>query len=99
MISYACIKDGIVANTLVFESEDLALMETIKQEFDYDELVNCDDFRIIVGFSYDGTKFYEEDGTPAMTWEEFWNYTPPSEERELSPEDIEHLNSINAPTE
>lgn len=95
MINYACIKDGIIANTLVFDSENLSLMETIKEEFGYDELVNCDDFRVIVGFSYDGSKFYEEDGSPAMTWQEFWNYTPPSEEPTLSQEDLDHLSEIN----
>lgn len=96
MINYACIKDGIVANTLVFESEDLELIQLMKDEFGYDELVNCDDFRIIVGFSYDGSKFYEEDGSPAMTWEEFWNWTPPSEEVELSEEQVEHLRVLNS---
>jgi hypothetical protein len=96
MINYACIKDGIVANTLVFESEDLELIQLMKDEFGYDELVNCDDFRIIVGFSYDGSKFYEEDGSPAMTWEEFWNWTPPSEEVELSEEQVEHLRLLNS---
>ena len=100
MIDYACIKDGLVVNTLIFESEDTELISTIKQEFDYDELINCNDFRVIVGFSYDGVNFYEEDGSLAMTWTEFYAYTPPVEV-ERTPEEIAHLEELNSssPTE
>jgi hypothetical protein len=94
MADYACIKNGIVANTIYLEQEDLEILELVKTEHEYDEIINCDLVRIIVGFSYDGTNFYEEDGKPAMTWEEFYN--GPSSEEVIIPneEEVAHLDEL-----
>ena len=96
MADYACIKNGIVANTIYLEQEDLEILELVKTEHEYDEIINCDLVRIIVGFSYDGTNFYEEDGKQAMTWEEFYN--GPSSEETITPnqEELDHLEQVNS---
>ncbi len=67
MINYACIKDGVVANTLIFEEINAELAESVKETFSYDELVTFDtDLVVSVGYLYDGTDFYREAGKKAL---------------------------------
>ena len=67
MINYACIKDGVVANTLIFEDNNPELAESVKEAFSYDELVTFDtDLIVNVGYLYDGTDFYKEAGKKAL---------------------------------
>jgi hypothetical protein len=67
MINYACIKDGIVVNTLIFEDNNPELAESVKETFSYDELVTFDaDLVVNVGYLYDGTDFYKEAGKKAL---------------------------------
>jgi hypothetical protein len=65
---YACIKNNIVENTLVFEEENAELFQQIKENFGYDELVEFPIELIVnVGYSYDGTDFYRSEGLKAVT--------------------------------
>lgn len=67
MINYACIKDGVVLNTLVFEDHNPELIESVKEAFSYDELVTIDDDLIVnIEYLYDGIDFYREAGKKAL---------------------------------
>lgn len=71
MINHACIKDGVVVNTLIFEENNSELIESVKEAFSYDELVTFDaDLIVNVGYLYDGTDFYKEEGKKAVRLDE-----------------------------
>jgi len=71
MINYACIKDGVVVNTLIFEENNTELIESVKETFSYDELVIFDaDLIVNIGYLYNGTDFYKEAGKKAFRLDE-----------------------------
>lgn len=71
MINYACIKDGVVVNTLVFEDSNPELIESVKEVFSYDELATFDaDLIVSIGYLYDGIDFYKEEGKKAFRLDE-----------------------------
>jgi hypothetical protein len=71
MIYYACIKNNIVENTIFLEEKNNSLIERIQEEFLYDQIVDCSDFVISIGFSYDGNTFFKENGSPAFKWDDY----------------------------
>jgi hypothetical protein len=72
MKQYACIKNSIVENVLLFEESDLELLQTVKESFSYDELLEYpDDLIVEIGYLYDGTYFYKEEGKKALRLDEF----------------------------
>ena len=93
MKEYACIKNTVVENVLLFE-DDVAqdFLDHVKEEFSYDELVLNPNLFLKVGFTYDGTNFYDNG---ILVVELFEN--PPAEpvdESELTQEEIDHLQNI-----
>jgi hypothetical protein len=66
MKNYACIKNNIVENILVFEEHDPELLQQVKETFFYDELVESPiDLVVDIGYLYDGTDFYQREGKKA----------------------------------
>jgi hypothetical protein len=57
MSSYACIKNNIVVNLLVFEDNDFDLRELVKTEHEYDEIVNTENSIVNLGDSYLNSTF------------------------------------------
>lgn len=83
MTNYACIKNNIVENVLFFEEGNHELLQTVKETFSYDELVDYDDnLKVEVGQFYDGTDFYREEGKKALRLDETDPDAPISEERQ-----------------
>jgi hypothetical protein len=67
MINYACIKNNIVENTLVFEETNLEFIQQVKETFSYNELIEIPaDLIVETGYLYDGTDFYIEEGKKAV---------------------------------
>ena len=62
MINYACIKNNIVENVILFEENNLELIQQVKETFSYNKLVEIPtDLIVEVGYLYDGTDFYIEE--------------------------------------
>lgn len=57
MPNYACIKDGVVVNTLVFNEEDSDLREQMRVDFDYDLIILLTNDAIITGDLYVDSEF------------------------------------------
>ena len=71
MIHYACIKNNIVENILLFEENSPELLQQVKETFSYDELVESPiDLVVDVGYLYDGTYFYQREGKRAWRIDE-----------------------------
>jgi hypothetical protein len=71
MIHYACIKNNIVENILVFEEHDPELLQQVKETFSYDELIESPiDLVVDIGYLYDGTDFYQREGKKAWRIDE-----------------------------
>jgi len=61
MINYACIKNNVVENVVLFEESNLELIQQVKETFSYDELIEIPtDLIVEVGYLYNGTDFYNE---------------------------------------
>ena len=61
--TYAFVKDGNVVNTAIFDSPSEELLFLFKNEHSVDNivLINDEDFainRVVIGGTYDGTKFW-----------------------------------------
>ncbi len=56
---YVGIKDSLVVNTMIIDNENLSLIEIIKNEFNFDHLIQCDDNQVLIGWSFDGEKVYD----------------------------------------
>jgi hypothetical protein len=55
---YACIKDGLVFNTLVIDNERTDIIQQIIDTVEVDELIELEDGEIVeVGFEYNGSEF------------------------------------------
>ncbi len=74
MVNYAFIKNKIVENILVFEETNFELLEQVKEDFSYDESVEClVDLSINVGDTYHNGHFLTP--RPYPSWElgeDFW---------------------------
>jgi hypothetical protein len=67
MINYTCIKNNIVENVILFEESNLELIQQVKETFSYNELVEIPaDLNVEIGYLYDGTYFYKEEGKKAL---------------------------------
>lgn len=67
MINYACIKNNIVENVLLFEENNPELLQQVKETFSYDELIEKPlDLVVNVGHLYDGTYFYVLEGVKTL---------------------------------
>jgi|APGre2960657373_1045057.scaffolds.fasta_scaffold08791_6 hypothetical protein len=99
MAKYAGIKNGWVENVLLFEEPSIELLQQVKEEFSFDELVHYDDeLNVKLGFFYDGTDFYYDEGKKAL---KFWepdpdNLMPPATEEEMAAQE-EEPGGITAP--
>ncbi len=61
MIKYACIKNNVVENVILFEESNLELIQQVKETFSYNELIEVPaDLIVEVGYLYNGTDFYNE---------------------------------------
>jgi hypothetical protein len=56
---YVGIKDNLVVNTMIIDDENLSLIEIIKNEFNFDHLIQCDNNQVLIGWSFDGEKVYD----------------------------------------
>ena len=71
MKNYACIKNNIVENILVFEESTPELLQQVKETFSYDELAESPiDLVVDIGYLYDGTDFYQREGKKAWRIDE-----------------------------
>lgn len=61
MSVYACIKDGSVSNTIVIEEASEELINLIKEEHGYDDVIATSGI-VEVGYTFDGTNFSNPNG-------------------------------------
>lgn len=80
MPNYACIKDGVVVNTLVFGDDSDELREEVRITNDYDLIVVMTDDRTVVGDLYVNAEFVSTNAEPSVeTTEESVPVDDPSE--------------------
>jgi len=97
---YAYIKNNEVVNTGVFDNPSEELLSTFISEFNLDEIVVIDDenfdwHKLVIGGTYDGSKFWEL--KPHPSWiknEELGEWEPPIS----MPEEIPHKYTWNEDT-
>jgi len=48
------IKDNLVVNSVIIDDEKTDVIARIKDEFNYDHLIECDDNQVVPGWGFDG---------------------------------------------
>ena len=66
--TYAVIKDGVVVNMLAFNSPSQPLLNQFKNHFSADNIVLCEDPRVIIGNSYTNGQLIYPQPFPSWVW-------------------------------
>jgi hypothetical protein len=71
MTNYAVVKDGVVINTIVADSKDIA--ESVVGE----TCIEFEDLGILIGSTYDGTRFIDPQPYPSWTLNSEYKWEAP----------------------
>ena len=67
--NYAVIKDGVVVNVLAFNNPSRPLLQQFISHFSADDIILCEDPRVIIGNEYVDEQFIYPQPFPSWVWD------------------------------